>query len=167
MAIKEAVKYWQHWHRKALPGLLRSQTIVKNEYKSKKQEELGDLTYFLSQFDFEIIYHPGSEKLEADCLSKNPVSEIGQTDDETLKVVNHIKIKDIIEDQKNNKFIKNEKDKTIFKDNIYNKKSGKRNKIIISEEFSKKLIQQTHKDFCHIGINQMKTKLMPYYMEKT
>ncbi|KAL3281686.1 hypothetical protein HHI36_004892 [Cryptolaemus montrouzieri] len=123
MAIKEAIKYWQHWLiRKHFKVFSDHKPLERMNIKARTDEELGDLTYYLSQFDFEMIYHPASENLEADCLSRNPVSEIQQTDDETLKVVNHIKIKDIIEDQKNNKFnkfIRNEKDETIFKDNIY------------------------------------------------
>ncbi|KAL3279587.1 hypothetical protein HHI36_017093 [Cryptolaemus montrouzieri] len=99
MAIKEAVKYWQHWligkHFKVFSD---HKPLERMNIKARTDEELGDLAYY--QFDFEIIFHPGSENLEADCLSRNSVSEIEQTDDETLKVVNHIKIKDIIEDQK-------------------------------------------------------------------
>lgn len=42
--------------------------------KARTDEELGDLTYYLSQYDFEIKYSPGKYNLEADCLSRNLVT---------------------------------------------------------------------------------------------
>ncbi len=41
--------------------------------KVRPDEELGDLTYYLSQYDFKIKYNPGKYNKEADCLSRNPV----------------------------------------------------------------------------------------------
>ncbi|KAL7299361.1 hypothetical protein TKK_0007931 [Trichogramma kaykai] len=73
--------------------------------KARTDEELGDLTYYLSQYDFEIIYRPGKDNLEADCLSRNPVLDAEEEEDK-LKVVNLVKLQDIIEDQKKNRDIK-------------------------------------------------------------
>lgn len=33
--------------------------------ESRTDEELGDLTYYLSQYDFEVKYSPGKQNLEA------------------------------------------------------------------------------------------------------
>lgn len=134
--------------------------------KSRTDEELGDLTYYLSQYDFEIIYHPGKDNLEADCLSRNPVLESHEDEDDNLKTVNLIKIEEIIEDQEKNEDIKTSKNRLTFKDNLYYKKMRKKEKIILSEEFCKKFIENIHKHFCHIGMKQMQSKILPHYTSK-
>jgi len=164
LAIKEAIKYWQYW-------LLGKKFLVITDHKplegqnirSRTDEELGNLTYYLSQYDFETIYHPGKDNLEADCLSRNPVLECQEDEEDQLKIVNLIKIEDIYEDQKKNEGIKTDKDKLYFKENLYYKRINKKEKIVLSEEFCKKLIENTHKHFCHIGMKQMQRKILPYY----
>ena len=74
--------------------------------RARADEELGDLTHYLSQFDFEIMYHPGKDNLDADCLSRNHVLEPLEDENDKLKVVNLINLEDILEDQKKNKDIK-------------------------------------------------------------
>ncbi|XP_069362102.1 putative autophagy-related protein 11 [Maniola hyperantus] len=136
LAMKEAVKYWQHW-------LIGKQFTIYSDHKplenmnikSRTDEELGDLTYYLSQYDFTVKYIPGKENVEADCLSPNPVLESEDNKEELLKIVNLIQIKDIVEDQEKNETIK-EKRNLIHKNRIYYKKIKKHEKIILSEEFS-------------------------------
>lgn len=164
LAIRESVKYWQHWLiGRPFKVFSDHKPLEKMNIKARTDEELGDLTYYLSQFDFEIIYRPGKYNLEADCLSRNPVLESHEIEDDKLKIVNLIKIEDILEDQDRNKDIKTSKDRLIFKNNLYYRKVRKKEKIVLSEEFCKKLIENTHKKFCHIGIKQMQNKILPYY----
>lgn len=164
LAIKESVKYWQHWLiGRPFKVFSDHKPLEKMNIKARTDEELGDLTYYLSQYDFEIIYRPGKDNLEADCLSRNPVLESQEDEDDKLKIVNLIKMKDILEDQKENKDIKTSKDRLIFKDNLYYRIVRKKAKIVLSEEFCKKLIENTHKKFCHLGIKQMQNKILPYY----
>lgn len=164
LAITEAVKYWQHWligrHFKVFCD---HKPLEKMNIKARTDEELGDLTYYLSQFDFEIKYYPGKDNLEADCLSRNPVLESAEDEEDKLKIVNLISFEDILEDQKNNKDLESSKHKLIFKSKLYYKKARNIGKIVLSEEFSKRLIENTHKEFQHIGINQMQSKILPYY----
>lgn len=167
LAIKESIRYWQHWligrHFKVFSD---HKPLEKMNIKTRTDEELGDISYYLSQYDFEIIYRPGKNNLEADCLSRNPVLESQEDEDDQLKIVNLIKIEDIFEDQKKNDDIKTNKDRLLFKDNLYYKKVKKKEKIVLSEEFCKKFIENTHKKFCHIGIKQLQSKILPYYTAK-
>lgn len=68
--------------------------------KARTDEELGDMTYYLSQYEFEIKYSPGKYNLETDCLSRNPVLEPHENEEEELKVANLINLETIISDQK-------------------------------------------------------------------
>lgn len=104
LAIKEAIKYWQYWLIGKTFTVFSDHKPLENlNIKSRTDEELGDLTYYLSQYDFTIKYSPGKDNLEADCLSRNPVLEANENEDEQLKIVNLIKLDNIIEDQQNNK----------------------------------------------------------------
>jgi hypothetical protein len=52
--------------------------------KSRTDEELGDLTHYLSQYDFDVKYSPGRYNLKAACLSRNPVLETYENMDELI-----------------------------------------------------------------------------------
>ncbi len=68
----------------------------------RTDEELGDLTFFLSQYDFNIVYSQGASNQEADCLSRNPVLEPLSGEKDEFRVVNFISRDDILADQKDN-----------------------------------------------------------------
>lgn len=162
LAIKEAVKYWQHW-------LMGKEFIVYSDHKplenmnlkARTDEELGDLTYYLSQYNFRIKYNPGKSNQEADCLSRNPVLEPYDNADDFLKVVNLINLAEIQNDQKKNPNIKEEKQNMLKKMEFTTKRQ--KEKIILSEEFCKKLIENIHKTYCHIGRTQMLCKITTFY----
>lgn len=167
LAIKECVKYWQYWLIGRKFTVFSDHQPLKNmNIKARTDEELGDLTYYLSQYDLEIKYSPGKYNLEADCLSRNPVLESTENMEEQLKIVNFIELRDILEDQEKNENIKSQKGKLTKKYNIYYKKIKKKEKIILSEELSVKLIKKVHENFCHIGIKQVQNKINPIYTAK-
>lgn len=167
LAIKEAVRYWQYWLiGKSFTVYSDHKPLENMNLKSRTDEELGDLTYYLSQYEFQIKYAPGKKNLEADCLSRNPVLESDKNTDELLKVVNLVKLQDILIDQNKNEDIQRNKNKLIEKNKVYLRKVRKREKIIISEEFSIKLLKEVHKNFCHIGIGQMQKTISPHYTAK-
>ena len=71
--------------------------------KARTDETLGDLMHYLSQYDFKITYSPGKHNIEADALSRNPVLECFDNEEDVLNVANIIKKQDIIQDQKENR----------------------------------------------------------------
>lgn len=168
LAIKEAIKYWQHWLiGKYFEIYSDHKPLANMNIRARTDEELGDLTHYLSQYDFKIIYIPGKENTEADCLSRNPVLESNiEEEEDLLKTVNFIEIDEIKLDQTNNILLQNKKEKLILKNGIYYKKVKKREKIILSEKFSIDLVRKIHKEWCHTGITQTKMKISPYYTAK-
>ena len=167
LAIKEAVRYWQYWLiGKSFTVYSDHKPLEHMNLKSRTDEELGDLTYYLSQYDFNIKYAPGKYNLEADCLSRNPVLEANENTDEQLKIVNLVNLEEILIDQTQNEEIQKSKEKMINKENIYYKKIRNREKIILSEEFSIKLLKNIHENLCHIGINQMQKTISPLYIAR-
>lgn len=164
LAIKECVKYWQHMLIGRKFTVFSDHKPLENmNIKSRPDEELGDLIYYLSQYDFQIKYSPGRYNIEADCLSRNPVLEPSENLDEQLKVVNLITLEDILKDQVKNEKIQSNKDKLIIKNNIYYKKMKKKQKIILSEKISIELIKNVHADLGHIGIKQMHKMISSLY----
>lgn len=62
-AIKEAVRYWQYWLLNKPFAVFSDHKPLENmNIKSRTDEDLGDLTYYLSQYDFKIKYAPGKKK---------------------------------------------------------------------------------------------------------
>lgn len=164
LAIKEAVKYWQYWLiGKSFTVYSDHKPLENMNLKSRTDDELGDLTFYLSQYDFKIKYTPGKNNMEADCLSRNPVLNAEENKEEKLKIVNLIKIEEIWTDQEKNEEVRNKKSKLIQRQNVYFKKVNTKEKIILSEEFSIKLIKLIHGYFCHIGIKQLQKKISALY----
>lgn len=164
LAVKEAIKYWQYWLiGKPFTVYSDHKPLESLNIKSRTDDELGELTYYLSQYNFKLKYAPGKENLEADCLSRNPVLEANNDIDDQLKVINLITLNDIEIDQGKNKDIQKHRNNIIHKQNIYYKRVKKQEKIILSEEFSKKIIKLIHENMCHIGIKQMQKKIGKFY----
>ncbi|KAL7290500.1 hypothetical protein TKK_0015274 [Trichogramma kaykai] len=167
LAIKEAVKYWQHW-------LMGREFVIYSDHrplenmniKARPDEELGDLMFYLSQYNFKIIYNPGKFNQEADCLSRNPVLEPHENEEDCLKVVNMTTIQEIKKDQDENQDIKRNNNRIIVREGIYMKKSKKKEKIVVSEKLGKKIIEDVHKLFCHLGKTQMQNKITEVYCGK-
>lgn len=147
IAVKEAVKFWQYW-------LLGNKFEIYTDHKplqnlnirSRTDEELGDLTNYLSQFDFRIIYLPGNTNIEADCLSRNPIDKTKDETHDILQTVNSLTLEEVKQDQKQ---ITSKTKQMEIKNNVIYKKNTER--IVISEQTGKILISRVHKNFGHIG----------------
>jgi len=122
LAIKEAIKYWQHWLIGRRFEVYSDHKPENMNIKARTDEELGDLIYYLSQYDFRIKYIRGKDNAEADCLSRNPVLEPSDNTEEALKLINLMKIEVIKIDQNKNKWIQKREAKLIKKDGIFYRK---------------------------------------------
>jgi len=162
LAIKEAIKFWQYWLIGRSFEVYSDHKPLKDlNIKARPDEELGDLTYYMSQFDFKVMYNPGKFNIEADCLSRNPVLEADENEEDILKTVNIISLESIKKDQEKNKEIKSQK--AMCNEHKIYLRNGK---IILSEVFSRTLIIKVHKEFNHIVISQMTSMIKKYYTAK-
>lgn len=164
LAIKEAIQYWQHW-------LIGHKFVVISDHKplenlkirSRTDEELGDLVYYLSQYEFVIRYSPGKTNQEADALSRNPVLECFENDEDVLRVVNLVSIEDLRQDQEQNaeefSVIRN----TVRKGDLIYKQLRSRQRILVSQDFGLSLIEKIHSSYGHIGPGHMAAKIRPFY----
>lgn len=140
MAIKEAIRYWQHWlvgKRFTVFTDSLHKPFENLNIRSRTDEELGALTLYLSQFDFNIKYAPGSQNQEADCLSRNPVLEANSENEKEIKIMNFITIEELREDKKNIKKNSNEYE-LILESGVKMIKIKNRKKILISSTLAKK-----------------------------
>lgn len=112
LAVKECVRYWQYLLIGRKFKVFSDHRPLQNlNIKSRTDEELGELTYYLSQYDLEIKYEPGKYNIEADCLSRNPVLDPNENRDEQLKIINLITLDDILRDQEKNEKLQRTKEK--------------------------------------------------------
>lgn len=167
LAIKEAISFWQFWLiGKTFTVYTDHKPLENLNVKVRTDEELGDLIYYITQFDVIIKYAPGKNNLEADCLSRNPVLESNINNDTVLKIVNLINLREIQNDQRENSDINYKTQNVVSKNNIYYKKQKNNEKIILSEKFCQKFIKKVHESMGHIGIRQLQMKICPIYTAK-
>jgi hypothetical protein len=141
IAIQEAVRYWKYWLiGRKFKVITDHKPLERLNLKSRPDEELGDIMNYLSQFQFEVIYRPGSANAEADCLSRNPVLDSGNEDREKdpIRTVNSLEIKKIIDDQR---YIKKEKTDE-ERNGIIFRLIRNRRRIVLSTETGEELVRR-------------------------
>ncbi|GBP44985.1 CD109 antigen [Eumeta japonica] len=94
-------------NKKQIRQFLDHKPLENLNIKNRTDDELGDMTHYLSQYNFVIKYNPGKCNTEADCLSRNPVYESHENEEDKLKTVNIVRIEEILEDQNRNPTLKN------------------------------------------------------------
>ncbi|GBP06471.1 Irregular chiasm C-roughest protein [Eumeta japonica] len=80
-------------NKKQIRQFLDHKPLENLNIKNRTDDELGDMTHYLSQYNFVIKYNPGKCNTEADCLSRNPVYESHENEEDKLKTVNIAKQK--------------------------------------------------------------------------
>ena len=100
LAIKEALVFWQHWLiGKSFTVISDHKPLEAMRVSARTDEALGDLMFYLSQYNFKIVYARGKDNVEADALSRNPVLECFENEEDVLGVVNLVSTEEIEEDQ--------------------------------------------------------------------
>ncbi|CAB0006121.1 unnamed protein product [Nesidiocoris tenuis] len=167
LAMKEAIKFWQHWLVGATFQIITDHKPLEAlKINSRSDEELGDMLLFLSQFDFRVTYRPGSTNMEADCLSRNPVIEDYEYLEEFVKTVNFLTLSDITTDQENHSSEFNKIGNTRKESGIIYKIKNTTKRIVISESLADALIKKVHLDFGHIGSAHVIKKIRQFYYTK-
>ena len=154
LAIREAIRYWRYW-------LIGRRFTVYSDHKplqylnlkARTDEELGDLANELLQFDFEVLYKPGSTNTEADCLSRNPVlpPSDNNSSEPILPTYFFLSNNDIATLQNNVK----KSDIDFFKDGLVFRKSRFKSRILLDPSGGKNLCKLIHDRFGHIGTKHM------------
>lgn len=167
IAVREAVRYWQYWLMGRKFTVFSDHKPLENlRIKARTDEELGDLLHYLLQFDFDIIYKPGSSNTEADCLSRNPV--LGPNEEQledNIKLVNSVTLEEIKENQTDLGDTSNKHNQKIMNNIVYKRVKNKW-KILITEEFGKSLVKKIHFKYGHIGVKHVRNLLSPHYTFK-
>ena len=166
LAIKEAISFWKFW-------LIGREFQVASDHKPLEQlrvrartdEPLGDLVFYLSQFNFKIKYVPGPTNIEADSLSRSPVLENFEQDDR-IRLVNLVKLEQILDDQRLNEREIESAGRTMRENGIAYKLLRNRRRIFVSRRFGEKIIDQVHHLYGHIGAAHLLHKIRPYYYFK-
>jgi transposase InsO family protein len=152
LAIREAIRFWRFW----LIG--RRFTVITDHkplqhlnLKARTDEELGDLANELLQFDFDVLYEPGSSNYEADSLSRNPVFPPSESSDPILPVFHFLSADEIKIFQRN--VIKSPQDEE--KDGILFRKVDNLPRIILDKDAGERLVHIVHCQFGHIGVKHI------------
>lgn len=162
-AIKDAIKFWQYYLIGRKFTVCSDHKPLENlRTKARTDEILGDLIFYLSQFNFHIIYKKGKENILADLLSRNPVLEYFENED-AIQMVNLIDLHTILKDQKEHFSNLKQGKETEYKRGILLKKSRRKSRIFISTSLGKEIIDIVHKRYGHIGSGQMLATIRPHY----
>lgn len=146
LAIKKATQYWHHYlYVTKCTVITDHKPLESRKLKTQPDTKLNQLSLYLNQYDFKIIYKARKTNLEADELSRLPVLEYLNMQEE-IKYANLIKEEEIRTDQikLNKNQLNKDKDVRIHK-NVWFKTQRKTNKRI----------ERIHHHFGHIGYNKM------------
>lgn len=164
LAVVESIKYWHHYLYDRKFTVITDHSALTSIRKIKKpNSRLFTWAFLLGQYNFEIKYRPGSENIEADFLSREPISN--EEIESPLRLVNFINI-DLI---KNEQLKLQSNLSTIVDKNGLKIKIDKNGneRIILPENLKAQVMNIVHEQFGHLGIRKMITVISwKYYWPK-
>lgn len=165
-AIREAIRHWQYYLiGRPFTVCTDHRPLISLKTKARTDELLGDMVFYLSQFNFKLIYKPGKENVMADWLSRYPIFETFECED-AIQTVNLIELSEIAEDQRDNQKELAAARKTIRHGDIIYKNLNERKRVFVSQRLGRKIIDRVHDQYGHIGTAQLAGMIRPYFYFK-
>lgn len=165
-AIKDAIRHWHYYLiGRAFTVCTDHRPLVNLKTKARTDELLGDMVFYLSQFNFTLIYKPGKENIMADWLSRYPICETFECED-AIKTVNLVELSEIAEDQRNNQRELAAAKKTIRHGDTIYKNLNERKRVFVSQALGRQIIDRVHDHYGHIGSAQLTGMIRPYFYFK-
>lgn len=163
LAVREAIRYWRFWLIGRPFTVFTDHKPLENlNLKARPDEELGDLALELSQFDFNIIYRPGKENCEADCLSRNPVNPPSPdlvVPEPILPSFHFLSLDELVKAQLNLP----RTDSDVVCHGVVFRKFNNNNYIALDERSGADLIKRIHSHYGHIGPKHMFSILRSHF----
>lgn len=160
IAVREAIRYWRYWLIGRHFTVITDHKPLENlNLKARTDEELGDLANELLQFDFEILYRPGSDNHEADCLSRNPVLTPSSDSSRIIPTLNFLSLSEIKHMQRN--VTPSSLDST--KLGIIFRTINGTSRIILDSQAGKDLTRIVHSKFGHVGSKHVIAIIAKYF----
>ena len=165
-AIREAIRHWQYYLI-GRPFLVCTdhRPLVNLRTKARTDELLGDMVFYLSQFNFKLLHKPGKENVMADWLSRYPVCDTFECED-AIKTVNLIELSKIVKDQLDNQRELISARKTVRHGDIIYKNLNDRKRVFVSQRLGREIIDLVHNHHGHIGTAQLAGTIRPYFYFK-
>jgi len=130
--------------------------------KAHPNKELGDLALELLLFDFNVIYCPGKDNGEADCLSHSPVNPPSSNlviPEPIMPSLHFLSLSDIMEAQRN----LTRSDGDIIHHSIVFPRFRNKDYIALDERSGNDLIARIHSHYGHIGPKYMLSILWSHF----
>jgi len=156
LAIIESIEYWHHYlYGKKFTVITDHNALKWLKTIKKPNSRLFNWSLKLSQYDFDIKYQSGKNNIEADTLSRNPITDSNESK-EYLKIVNLLTKDELINAQKEcyPNFKELPKKCKVENDLIVRLKNNFR-KVLVPEKLRFKLIDNFHINFGHLGTKKI------------
>lgn len=163
LAIYNAIRFWHYYlHNTRFTVFSDHKPLENLRVTAAPDTPLGDLVNKLLQYNFTIRHLAGSENLEADCLSRNPI--LTEFDDEEIfATANLIELDELIEVHDRVSDEEAHRKKLTRRENLLFKEKNNALKLYLNKDLAKKVIELAHEEFGHIGATKMKEKLRQKY----